>query len=174
MDYDVWERYVTPRKPLSKKFWEKVDKSDPEGCWLWTGAKTLAGYGTLVVWEIDGVARQARAHRLSWEIEQGWEEGEQPTLPDGACVCHRCDTPACVRPDHLFLGDNADNTADMVQKGRQARGDRNCGKLSDEQVVQVRGLHAKGRSSRSLAREFGLSSTGMDRVVKRQTYAYIA
>ncbi len=95
-----------PRKvrPVEDRFWEKVQKGD--GCWEWTGAKTR-GYGVINMGRGKGLKG---AHRLSYEINVG---------PVGALwVLHRCDNPPCVRPDHLFLGTTADNTQDMMSKGR--------------------------------------------------------
>lgn len=87
-----------------KGFWERVQKSD--GCWLWTGHRNPQGYGT--VW-FQG--NSWRAHRLAWHLTVGGV----PAVQD---VLHRCDNPACVRPDHLFLGVDADNAADREAKGR--------------------------------------------------------
>lgn len=93
---------------IEKRFWAKVNKTD--GCWLWTGSTRWFGHGAL---HVNG--RRTLTHRYSWTLANG-------PIPDGQSVLHRCDTPACVRPDHLFLGTQTDNVADMVQKNRQARG----------------------------------------------------
>lgn len=86
-----------------------VNKTDD--CWLWTGARTNAGYGVFQL----RLRVQVRAHRYSYETSVG-------PIPNGMLVCHRCDNRLCVRPEHLFLGTHDDNMADMVGKGRQARG----------------------------------------------------
>jgi hypothetical protein len=96
---------------IEVRFWAKVCKTDT--CWLWTGVKSV-GYGHM--W--DGSGRPKHAHRLSWEIHHG-------PIPSGMDVLHRCDTPACVRPDHLFIGTASDNMLDAVSKGRHG-GVRMC------------------------------------------------
>lgn len=98
---------IAVRKPLIPRFWEKVQKS--EGCWEWTGAllKARGGYGTFNV----GDHKTKYAHRFSWEIHYG-------EIPPGKLVCHHCDNPKCVRPDHLFIGSYWDNAQDAALKGR--------------------------------------------------------
>lgn len=88
------------------RFWARVEKT--EGCWLWRGAVFRYGYGQFKMNQ-----RVLQAHRLSWAFTYG------PIL-DGLWVLHRCDTPLCVRPDHLFLGTARDNTQDSIAKGRAA------------------------------------------------------
>ena len=97
-----------PARPdATERFWAKVDRSGD--CWLWTGGTNVWGYG---VHKVDG--RSVAAHRFSWTLEKG-------PVPQGLVVCHTCDTPACVRPDHLFVGTQRDNIADMWAKGRAAQ-----------------------------------------------------
>lgn len=92
-------------RPLMERFWEKVDMSGD--CWVWTGSCSPWGYGQIGV----PPNQIARAHRVSWELHHG-------PIPHGLYVCHHCDNPRCVRPDHLFLGTPSDNTQDMLHKGR--------------------------------------------------------
>jgi hypothetical protein len=98
------------RPTLEDRFWPNVQKTS--GCWNWIGAEQSKGrgYGTIGK---DG--KTLRAHRVSWEMHNG-------PIPEGLIVCHKCDNPKCVRPEHLFLGTHSDNVADKVAKGRQSKG----------------------------------------------------
>lgn len=91
-----------PSKSIDR-FWIKVQKND--GCWLWTSNVTR-GYG-----QFSFLGRPVYAHRFAWELTHG-------PIPEGLRVCHHCDTPLCVRPEHLFLGTQQENLADARRKGR--------------------------------------------------------
>lgn len=91
-------------RPLADRFWSKVDRS--ADCWLWTGARTPTGYGALH-------GQERLAPRMAWTLSVG-------PIPMGLQVLHRCDNPPCVNPDHLWLGTQQDNMADMIAKGRAA------------------------------------------------------
>lgn len=91
-------------RTIEDRFWAKVDRGGE--CWRWTADCDSSGYGSLKTGHT-----KVSAHRLSWQLHHG-------QIPPGQSVLHRCDNPRCVRPDHLFLGTQADNIADMVAKGR--------------------------------------------------------
>jgi hypothetical protein len=80
---------------------------------LWTGQRSRGKYGMLSGVRVGDRYTTAYAHRIAYELTHG-------VIPDGLVVCHRCDTPLCVRPDHLFLGTQADNLNDARRKGRMA------------------------------------------------------
>lgn len=144
--------YAGRVRPLSARVWSKVRRTAT--CWLWTGATNRSGYG----WVNRGArgAQPMLAHRFTFEETYG-------PIPEGLGVLHRCDRPACVRPEHLFLGTQADNSADMVAKGRQRRGERRPGAvLTDAIVREARVRHAAGGISiLALARQYGVNGTVM-------------
>lgn len=96
-----------PRRDETERFWEKVEKTD--ACWIWQSTTDEDGYGFFKVRQ--PTVRMWRAHRYSWVLHFG-------PIPSGLFVCHHCDTPPCVRPDHLFLGTALHNNRDSIAKGR--------------------------------------------------------
>lgn len=116
------------------------------GCFLWTGARSGSGYGSLA-WN----GEKAGAHQFAWIASHG-------PIPPGQHVCHKCDNRLCVNPSHLFLGTNADNVADKVRKGRVPSGLANGNsKLSQEQKIAIRIAPSSPGIGRRLAAEYGVS-----------------
>lgn len=142
------------RDDVERRFWSKVDKSGE--CWLWTGALDPSGYGQF---QAPG---HRRAHR--WIAEQTYGP-----IPAEKQVCHHCDNPACVRPDHLYIGTPADNYRDRVVRKTGARGERHAhAKLTWEQVTRIRQRYAQGDISQEhLATEYGVTQSCISRVIRR-------
>lgn len=137
-----------PRKPrpLADRFWEKISRNPATGCWEWQGARAPKGYGMFQV----GGGRARRANRVAWELVNG-------LIPEGQHVCHSCDQPSCVNPDHLFLGTNLENRRDSVAKGRHASGDRHPGtKIKSSERERIRALREAGVPAQQIAAEYGV------------------
>jgi len=138
------------KEDLKWRFFSKVNiSSKPGGCWIWTGAKGRRGYGRFWTEHRKSIA----AHRFSYETFVG-------SIPMGLFVCHHCDNPPCVRPDHLFIGTRSDNIQDSIKKGRFSSGENHvmC-KLSDNQVAEIRELRSQGMIITKLATRFQVSKS---------------
>jgi hypothetical protein len=139
-------------------FWEVATKHTALGCWEWQRMLTSEGYGQL---RVDGKMRLA--HRIVYQVFVG-------TVPDGLLVCHRCDNPSCVRPEHLFLGTRSDNAQDMAAKGRGR-----CGKfqrrLTAAQVLEIREKYRAGsHRTNELARAYGVDKKTIYNVVRGRSW----
>lgn len=138
-------------KTPEERFWQKVDKSDKDGCWTWTGTRTGKGYGLLWVH-----TRMVLAHRFIWELEYKMK------VPQDRTVCHSCDNPPCVRIDHLWLGTNKHNMLDMILKGRANK------KLTLEQHREIaKKFFVDGIKQAVLAREYGVDTANI-RYIRRK------
>lgn len=171
--YTRWRRHGDPLadvgrpRPLAERFWAKVKKG--EGCWLWQGRRNPPlGYGQLRIGP-EGNQRSQAAHRIAWMLTNG-------PIPAGLCICHRCDNPPCVRPDHLFLGTYSDNSLDSVRKGRakQQHGESNLNaKLTQKWVTIIRERYAAEADLRinDLAQQLGVSNATISHVLRGKTWA---
>jgi hypothetical protein len=153
-------------------FWTRVKRGP--GCWLWVARLDRYGYG---VFRLNGKTR--KAHRVAYAAARG--------EPDGALfVCHRCDVRACVNPAHLFLGTNADNTADRQRKGRQAVGERTrpetrargeangWSKLTRRDVRRIRAMADRAvLRQRDIGVRFGVTQGVVSKIKRRVLWAHV-
>lgn len=160
------------RKPIDKRFWSKVSVTD--GCWLWNGTTDKDGYGLLH--NTDRPPAFHRSTHVSWMLHG---KGD---VPDGLQICHTCDNPACVRPDHLWIGTTQENTADRDRKGRHgysppknpARGERHGMAVLTEHVVrQIIALKDSGLRQRDIASRFGISQTNAWKILNGKIWKHV-
>ena len=133
------------------RFWSKVDKRGPDDCWPWLAYTNAGGYGVITI-----AGKQVLAHRQAYQIARSEE------IPQDTCVCHRCDSPGCMNPTHLFLGTHDDNMQDMVQKGRCHT------KLSGD---QAQGIRLDPRTTRSIDKDYGIHQTMVSRIKRGEAWA---
>ncbi len=140
--------------PLDR-FVSKVSFGD--GCWEWTASKNIDGYGLF-----DLERRQEKAHRAAWIFHNGG-------IPAWASVCHRCDNPGCVRPEHLFLGTHQENMDDAKHKGRCHLGERHgASKLTWEKIDKIRLMRGQPQKVISLA--FGVSQSAVSKILSGELW----
>lgn len=139
---------------LMAKFWAKVDRRSPAECWQWQGGFKESGYGYL------HYGRNVRAHRVSYAIENG-------CLPPGLQICHRCDNPACVNPNHLFAGSAQENSHDCVKKGRHVSA---MTKFTDKQVMAIR---EDNRNYRDIAKDYGVHDKTISYMKRGLSYKHV-
>lgn len=150
-------------------------------CLVWKASVNEKGYGGIRIGPRPGILW--KVHRLAWVERHG------PIPPETPFVLHRCDNPPCWADEHLFLGTVADNSADMVTKGRSLTGDRHVSvrhpdrvskgvnhyhaRLTVAAVLRIREQHASGRTSTSLGIEFGVSESAIRAVVHRRSWKHV-
>jgi hypothetical protein len=146
---------VYKSKPLDQRFNEKVLKTD--SCWLWKSTLNNKGYGMLFISKRPKYVIKT-AHRVSWELHYG-------PIPDDLCVLHKCDTPACVNPEHLFLGTHKDNMVDAARKERIGGI-----KLTAAQVEEIRALGEQGLLHREIAAMYGVSRNNISQIIGMRSW----
>lgn len=151
------------RPVLDERFWSKVVKT--ETCWNWIASRDTKGYG---LFGLGGSGNTGLAHRLS----HAWHFGP---IPKGAEVMHRCDNPACIRPDHLRLGTHHDNMTDCAKKGRAGQlGEKSFrSHLNPEAIKVIRFLAARGVDCKRIGLAYGLSIFGISCIVRGTTWKHL-
>jgi hypothetical protein len=175
------------------KFWSKVDRSDPDGCWPWTGLVDKDGYG-----KVRNNGRDTRTHQFAYALTFG-------NLPDDLpCVCHRCNNPPCCRPDHLYADTNAGNIRYRNSLGRHPHGDTHWTRLHPERlprgdahptrlhpetvtrgekhpratltealVLKIMEMSAKGDKPKRIATTLGLNRSTVAHVIKGRVWRHV-
>lgn|SRR5574343_130097 len=149
------------------RFWARVDVRGPDNCWLWNRNGNLKEYGVFGIG-----AAQYFAHRVSMALD-----GRDPL---DLCACHRCDTPLCVNPAHLFAGTRTDNAADMTNKGRRPRGEAMArskrGELNPSARLtadDVRAIRNDPRELMAVASEYGISFQHVSDIRLRHKWRHV-
>lgn len=128
------------------------------GCWEWRGVRSTWNYGM-----VNGRS----AHRIAYTRAHG-------SIPEGMFICHRCDNPPCVNPDHLFAGTPAENTADAIAKGRMARGEKaGPSRLTKATVLEIRARAAAGELQYRIAEDIGVCNMTISHIVRRKSWTHI-
>lgn len=160
-------------------------------CWIWNAAKNRAGYGVYCVYTPEAKEKKDRkrmmpAHRFSWSYING-------EIPKGMFACHKCDNPSCVNPEHIFIGTQKENMADMRAKGRSAKGEKHWhrkhpemilrgeqignSKLTAEQVKRIREEYKPGKPNNTseysltgLAKKYGVTFQTISKIINNQRW----
>jgi hypothetical protein len=168
-----WEQF---HKDFVKHFWAKVDMRRPDDCWLWQSTISSRGYGS-----VTHKGKVKSAHRTAYELAKG-------PIPAGHFVCHRCDTPACCNPAHLFAGTNSDNQLDSSAKGRMPskRGKLNPmygrvghrhprSKLTETQVRTIKRLYNQGSYTyKQLGEKFGVITATVSHIMNGRIWRHVS
>ena len=154
--YSLDKRSRGKRVSVIERFWSKVEKSD--GCWVWTGGLFANGLG-YGQFQFEG--HPVLAHRMAWKFAYGvWPDED---------LAHTCDTPACVRLDHLFEATSLENNRDMNRKKRNPV----SGKLSDDDVRNIRKLRESGKTLLVIANQYGVSQGLISMIASRKRWGWL-
>lgn len=157
---------IYERKSIEERFLPKFVKGDDTECWLWTASMSDDGYGFFT----DN-KKTVQAHRFSYQYYK-------KESPEGKLVRHTCDTRNCVNPNHLVLGDPADNSRDMTERNRQQKGEKHYAtSLTQVQVTEIKEKYEKDKANDKLygslvriAKKYGVSKQVVYRIVSGQTW----
>lgn len=144
-------------KSLKDSFEDKYVPVPEAGCWLWIGNQRQNGYGV-----ITNAYQQLLAHRVAYELYKS-------PIPKGLVVCHKCDTPCCVNPDHLFLGTQKENIHDMMKKGRKRVQDGYT-QFKPEDIIAIR---ADNRRHKLIAKDYGCGRSTISTIKRNETWKHV-
>lgn len=167
--FPSWQRkYITGHspttsRPLTERFWEKVDIGAPDECWEWQASTDKKGYGQI---KFEGRKRKG-AHQVAWLLTYG-DYGDLHVL-------HKCDNPRCCNPHHLFLGTIQDNLADMYKKNRHPHGDTHAfAKFTHQQIDDIRSRYAEGGiMQKELAAQYGTTEKYISSIITRLRWKHV-
>ena len=152
-------------KKVKIRFFSKVDiPKDRNECWEWKAGCFSDGYGESF---LNG--KNEKAHRVSWRIHYG-------EIPDGLCVCHKCDNIKCVNPKHLFLGTQLENIKDRVKKGRCRKQDGELSsraKLTNQNVLAIRDLIKSNIAQGEIAKCYNVQPSAISKIKTGETWSHI-
>ena len=153
---------------LLERLLSRMAPEPTSGCWLWLGGTDSSGYGSIRVGD-----KTKSTHRLSYELHRG-------PIPDGLRVCHKCDVPSCINPDHFFLGTDADNAHDRDRKGRLVPAPPMPGqahanaKLSDADVLEMRRRVSSGVATpREEAQRLGITFVAACKILRGAAWSHL-
>lgn len=151
------------KRPLKERLLENIIPEPNSGCWLWTGPLiNKDGYGSI---KVDGISKMP--HRLSYQVFKD-------DIPKGLYVLHKCDTPCCINPDHLFVGTAKENTEDMIKKNRKfiARGELSgTAKLKEIDIIKIRAMTQY--KNVELAKMFNVTDSAISNIRRRKKWAHV-
>lgn len=146
---------------IKQRFYQYCDKKE-NGCWEWSGALTVNGYGKF--W-MDG--KTTSAHRVSFELHKH-------AIPSSEMVLHTCDNPKCVNPDHLTVGTHRDNVRHMQERGRFLTGEENsASKITAEKAKEIIQRLLNGAKVRTLAKQMNVSRGIVKGIANKVTWKHV-
>lgn len=152
-------------KEERERFWAKVNKSSPNECWEWQGARNTDGYGRYSV-----SSKILSSHRIAYTLEYG-------STPAEMLVCHKCDNPPCCNPNHLFLGTYMDNNSDCSLKGRYQSRPKGSGnyaaKLNERNIIDIRRVASEGLAQRKIASLYNVSPSLISRILSGEDWKHV-